>query len=123
MPPTCPPKESDAPMLVNRPAIMVFFYSATCGHSRRMDSLLDHFLRQHRDQLRLAKVDLAARSDLAERFKVTSAPTILLLNNMREAARLEGRHTLPTIRGTFEHLFIPPSEVDTIELETLEAVV
>lgn len=75
-----------------------------------MDSLVDHFLRVHRDRLRLAKVSLEDRSDLAERFAVTASPTILLLQDMSEIGRLEGRHTLPGIRATFEPLLGLPVE-------------
>jgi thioredoxin-like negative regulator of GroEL len=82
--------------------ILVFFWSRTCGHSRRMDSLVDHFLRVHRDQLKLAKVELSDRPDLAQRFGITEAPTLVMLDNLLEVGRLEGRNTLPAIKDTFE---------------------
>ena len=84
--------------------VLVFFHSATCGHSRRMDSVVDHFMRTHRGRLKVAKVELAERADLAERFGVTSGPTLLLLENLREVGRLEGRRTLPDIKEVFEPL-------------------
>lgn len=90
--------------------ILVFFWSRTCGHSRRMDSLVDHFMRAHREQLKLAKVEITDRPDLATRFRVDSAPTLVLLENLVEVARLEGRHTLPAIRAAMEpHLDLEPS--------------
>ena len=82
--------------------ILVFFHASTCGHSRRMDSIVDHFLRSHRDALKVAKVDVADRPDLATRFGVTSAPTLLLLDDLREVARIEGRATLPDMKDSFE---------------------
>lgn len=90
--------------------ILVFFWSRTCGHSRRMDSLVDHFMRVHRDKVKLAKVELAERPDLAGRFHVATAPTLVLLENLVEVARLEGRHTLPDIKAVMEpHLDLEPS--------------
>ena len=90
--------------------ILVFFWSRTCGHSRRMDSLVDHFMRVHRDSIKLAKVEITDRPDLAGRFNVSSAPTLVLLENLLEVARLEGRHTLPAIKAALEpHLELEPS--------------
>lgn len=92
--------------------ILVFFHAQTCGHSRRMDSIVDHFLRLHRDQLKVAKVEVVERTDLARRFGVTSAPTLLLLDDLREVARLEGRATLPEMKDSFEpHLGLERSEL------------
>ena len=82
--------------------ILVFFQSSTCGHSRRMDSIVDHFLRTHRGHLKVAKVEFADRPDLAQRFGVTSAPSLLLLDNLKEVARIEGRRTLPDMKEAFE---------------------
>ncbi len=96
--------------------ILVFFWSAKCGHSRRMDSLVDHFMRAHRGHLKLAKVDVDARPDLAERFHIDEAPSLLLLQDSREVERLVGRNTLPSIKNAFEpHLDIQPAE-RTLEL-------
>lgn len=96
--------------------ILVFFHASTCGHSRRMDSIVDHFLRTHRDSLKVAKVEIAERPDLAERFKVESAPTLILLDDLKEVARVEGRATLPDMKDAFEpHLGLEPGEL-SIEL-------
>jgi thioredoxin-like negative regulator of GroEL len=96
--------------------ILVFFHASTCGHSRRMDSIVDHFLRTHRGELKVAKVEVSERADLAERFGVTSAPTLILLDNLQEKARIEGRATLPDMKDSFEpHLGIERSEL-SVEL-------
>ena len=82
--------------------IIAFFWSDTCGHSRRMDSVIEHFARQHRDSLKVAKVEVNSRPDLAERFNISEAPSVLLLDSVHEVARLEGRQTLPKIKQAFE---------------------
>jgi thioredoxin-like negative regulator of GroEL len=80
-----------------------------------MDSIVDHFLRTHREELKVAKVDVADRPDLAQRFNVESAPTLLLLDDLKEVARLEGRATLPDMKDSFEpHLSV---ERDTLSIE------
>ena len=82
--------------------ILVFVHSTTCGHSRRMDSIVDHFLRLHRGSLKVAKVEINERPDLAQRFNVETAPTLLLLEDLKEVARIEGRRTLPDMKDAFE---------------------
>ncbi|MBC7461149.1 MAG: thioredoxin family protein [Thermoleophilia bacterium] len=96
--------------------VLVFFHSATCGHSRRMDSVVDHFMRTHRGRLKVAKVELVERSDLAARFNVESGPTLLLLENLQEVARLEGRRTLPDIKEVFEPLLGIEPATASVEL-------
>lgn len=96
--------------------ILVFFWSQTCGHSRRMDSLVDHFMRQHRGHVKLAKVEISERPDLAQRFGATTAPTLILLSDLIEQARLEGRQTLPGIKQAFEP-FIDVAEAPVPELQ------
>lgn len=82
--------------------ILVFFHTQTCGHSRRMDSIVDHYMRSNRGLLKVAKVDFNERPDLAERFAVTSAPTLLLLDDLVEMSRIEGRATLPDMKSAFD---------------------
>lgn len=82
--------------------ILVFYHSAKCGHSRRMDSIVDHFMRTHRGHLKVAKVDIDDRPDLAKRFSVSSAPSLLMLVDLKEVARIEGRTTLPDMKDAFE---------------------
>ncbi|MCW2925785.1 MAG: thiol reductase thioredoxin [Thermoleophilia bacterium] len=90
--------------------VLVFFHAATCGHSRRMDSIVAHFLRTHRDHLKLAKVEVSERPDLAQRFGVDSAPTLILLEDLKEVARIEGRRTLPDMKEAFEpHFALDPA--------------
>jgi thioredoxin-like negative regulator of GroEL len=96
--------------------ILVFFWSPTCGHSRRMDSLVDHFMRQHRGRLKLAKVNISERPDLAHRFGAHSAPTLVLLRDLAEQARLDGRQTLPGIKHAFEpYLGVEPGTAPELQ--------
>lgn len=99
--------------------ILVFFHAQKCGHSRRMDSIVDHYMRSNRGLLKVAKVEVAERPDLAKRFNVTSAPTLLLLDNLAEMSRIEGRATLPDMKLAFDtHIGAVDADVASIELAT-----
>jgi thioredoxin-like negative regulator of GroEL len=82
--------------------ILVFFWSARSGPARRMESLLAHLERKERDRLRIRRVDVDANPDLAERFRVTVVPTLVLVKDKRAVARLDGRTSAPRIEKMLE---------------------
>ena len=82
--------------------LLVFFTSEKSGPARRMESLLAHLARKERQRLRTTKVDIDARPDLAQKFDVESAPTLVLVKGKRPVARLEGRASAPKIEQMLE---------------------
>jgi thioredoxin-like negative regulator of GroEL len=79
--------------------LLVFFSCARSGPSRRMESLLAHIGRKERHRLRVVQVELDGRPDLAQRLRVTEAPTLVLVRGRRAVARLEGRTSAPQIEA------------------------
>jgi thioredoxin-like negative regulator of GroEL len=67
-----------------------------------MESLLAHIARKQRDTLRVKKVDVDERPDLAERFSISEVPSIALIRRKRVVARLEGRSTAPKIEALLD---------------------
>lgn len=70
---------------------LVFFYDPRDGRSRRTEAFLAQVL-QHRhnhDTFVLTPVDIVARRDLAERFHITSSPTVLVISDRAVRVRLE----------------------------------
>jgi thioredoxin 1 len=93
--------------------MLVFFRSERSGPARRMESLLSHLERKERSRLRVVRVDIDERADLATRFKIETVPTIVLVKEKRAVARLEGRASAPKIEAMLEpHL--PPLDVDAL---------
>ncbi|HEY3549910.1 MAG TPA: thioredoxin family protein [Gaiellaceae bacterium] len=94
--------------------LLVFFTSHRSGPARRMESLLAHIARKERDRLRVSKVDVDDRPEVAERFRVSQVPSLALIVERRVVSRLEGRATAPRIESMLEpHL---------AEAEPVEAV-
>jgi thioredoxin-like negative regulator of GroEL len=77
--------------------LLVFFCSVRSGPARRMESLLAHLARKERGRLRVTRVDVDERPDLAERFGVETVPTLVLVKDKRVVDRLEGRASAPAI--------------------------
>lgn len=70
-----------------------------------MDSTLAHLARKERQRLRVTRVDVEQRPDLAARFGVEGVPTLVLVCDRRVVKRLEGRSSVPRIEAMLdEHL-------------------
>jgi thioredoxin 1 len=81
--------------------ILIFFGSPTSGPSRRMEAFVDQVLQARRNHqtFRRRKVDIDEQPDLAERFGVHCAPTIVVLDGARVARRIEGRIGVQELRA------------------------
>jgi thioredoxin 1 len=77
--------------------LLVFFTSRRSGPARRMESLLAHIARKERDALRVKRVDVDDRPDVALRFRVEQVPALALVKDKKVVARLDGRATAPKI--------------------------
>lgn len=77
--------------------LLVFFSSERSGPARRMESVLAHIARKERGRIRVMRVDVDAHPELVERFRIEVVPTLVLVEDKRVAARLEGRASAPRI--------------------------
>jgi thioredoxin-like negative regulator of GroEL len=70
---------------------LVFFYSATSGRCRRVEGFIAQVLqrRHNHDTFSLYRVNADERPELAERFGVTTTPTLFVVQGRRIAGRLE----------------------------------
>jgi thioredoxin-like negative regulator of GroEL len=85
--------------------MLVFFSSRRSGPARRMESLLAHLARKERQRLRIRRVDVDDNPALAERFRVETIPTLVLVVGKRAVGRLDGRASAPRIEAMLaEHL-------------------
>jgi thioredoxin 1 len=91
---------------------LVFFSSTRSGPARRMESLIAHFARKDRGRVRVVKVDVDERRDLAERLSVDRVPTLVLVANRKAIARIDGRASAPRITAMLdEHFEQAPAEL------------
>ena len=75
----------------SRRGLLIFFSAWRSGPARRMESLLAQLARKERHRLSVTSVDVEAQPELAERFKVRSVPTLILVKGKRAVARIEGK--------------------------------
>jgi thioredoxin 1 len=86
----------------DRRPLLVFFRTARSGPARRMESLIAHVARKERSRLKVREVDIDEQADLAERFRVETVPTLVLVKDKRVVGRLEGRVSAPRIDQLLE---------------------
>jgi thioredoxin 1 len=67
-----------------------------------MDSLVAHIARKERKSLRVARIDVNERPDLAGRFKIDAAPALVLVKDGRVVERIEGRASASRIERMLE---------------------
>lgn len=73
-----------------------------------MESLLAHFARKERTRMRIMRVDVEQQPELAEKFRVTAVPTLVLVKRKRVVERLDGRVSAPKIEALLaRHLQAP----------------
>ena len=67
-----------------------------------MESLLAHLARKERSRLRVRRIDVDARPELARRFQIDVVPTLVLVKDKQAVGRLEGRMSAPRIEAMVE---------------------
>jgi thioredoxin 1 len=82
--------------------LLIFFGATHSGPARRMESLVAHLARKERARLRVQEVDIDRQPELAERFRITTVPTLALVKDKRVVDRLEGRVSAPRIEQMLE---------------------
>jgi len=88
--------------------LLVFFTSERSGPARRMESLLAHLARKERTRVRIMRVEIDEQPELAEKFRVESVPTLVLVMRKKAVDRIDGRVSAPKIEAMLaRHLPAP----------------
>jgi thioredoxin-like negative regulator of GroEL len=92
----------DKYLMARKTPLLAFFTESTSGPARRMESLLAHLARKERGRLRVTRVDVGEKPNVAQRLNVDTVPTLLLIKDNRVVGRLEGRVSAPRIERLLE---------------------
>ena len=73
----------------NRP-VLVDFWAEWCGPCRMMEPVLEKISRQQGDKLKVVKVNVDDNPAISGRYGISGIPTMIVVENGREADRLVG---------------------------------
>ena len=75
--------QSDIPVLAD-------FYSDSCVPCKRLSPVLAEVEEEYTDSIKVVKININLDTELAERYEVQAAPTLILYKDGKEADRLRG---------------------------------
>lgn len=70
--------------------VLVDFWAPWCGPCRAVAPILEQIAREHADKLTVAKLDVDANPLTAQRFQVSSIPTMIVFARGKPATRIVG---------------------------------
>lgn len=82
--------------------VLVDFYSDSCIPCKRMSGVLGDIEDEYGERLDVVKVNVNFEPELAEEYRVMSAPTLLLIKDGTEVARKRGAAGKEEITALFE---------------------
>ena len=82
---------------VNDGLVLADFFSTTCGPCKMLSFVLNDVEKEFGDDLKILKVDFDQNKDLTAEYGVTGYPTLILLKEGSEVARMQGLQQKPAI--------------------------
>lgn len=83
-------------------AVLVDFYSKTCGPCKMLEFILKDVDQTYGDQVKIIKVDFEENPDLIEKYQIESYPTLVMFKDGKEVARKSGLQQKPVIAKMIE---------------------
>jgi thioredoxin 1 len=81
---------SDKPVLVD-------FWAAWCGPCRMVAPIIDSIAAEYIDKAKVGKINVDEQSELAEKFKIMSIPTLIVFKNGQIAESVMGARSKESI--------------------------
>ena len=83
---------------------LIDFYTEWCGFCRMIEPGLEELSAKYTGDVKVAKVDAESESELAERYDVTTFPTIIAFKDGKEVDRRIGAYPIEVFEEMVENL-------------------
>lgn len=87
-------EEFSTKVLQSKQPVLVDFYSPTCGPCRRLSPTISTLADEFAGRSVIAKVNVNALPDLAQQFRITGVPAVLIYVNGQEVTRIVGYNSI-----------------------------
>lgn len=88
----------NAHVLENAVPLVIDFWADWCGPCKSMAPIFERLAGEFEPHLRFAKVDTDAETELAEYFRIQTIPTLSVIRDRREIARISGLMAISDLR-------------------------
>ena len=80
----------EAEVLNSKLPVLADFYSDSCVPCKRLSPVLAEIEEQYADRINIAKININFDAELAEKYEVRAAPTLIFFKDGQETERLIG---------------------------------
>ena len=80
----------DAEVMKSTVPVVADFWAEWCGPCKMIAPVLKELAIAYKDKIKIAKIDVDAEGELAQKFNIVSIPTILLFNKGQVVKQLIG---------------------------------
>lgn len=94
----------EAEVLRSDKAVIADFYSDSCVPCKRLSPVLAEIGEEFSDVIKVVKININYDIELAQRYEVQAAPTLIFFKEGKEAARLRGAIKKSEITETINNL-------------------
>ena len=84
--------------------VLLDFWAEWCPPCKLLSPVIDELSETYKGKIKIAKVDVDAAGELAQKFNITSIPTLLLFNNGEIVKNQVGALPKPSIEEMFKDL-------------------
>lgn len=81
--------------------VLIDFWAEWCPPCKMIAPLIDELAEEYKDQVKIVKVDVDEAKDLAEKFHISSIPTLLVIKNNEVVNQAVGALPKPAIVELF----------------------
>ena len=82
-------KENYEELIKNGKPVLIDFWATWCGPCRMIAPMVEE-IAEEREDILVGKVDVDTQPELAKRFGIVSIPTLVLVKDGKETARIMG---------------------------------
>lgn len=69
--------------------ILIDFFADWCGQCKMLAPILEDFAKEYADKVKLYKVDVEAEPSIADRLRILSVPTLMVVKDGKILTRVE----------------------------------